>query len=78
MRYILITTSTCPKCPVVKEYMEEVEVEGEDVNASEPEGLEIAKKYGVTAVPTVIFLEGDEEVGRFYAKEEIEEFLAGK
>ncbi len=61
MRYKLFFTPMCPNCPKVKEFMETVDMKGESLDATTPEGLEQAQKFEVSSVPTVIFLE-DEEV----------------
>ena len=61
-KYKLFTTPTCPSCPPVKEFMKGVEMKGEMVDASTPEGLEDARKYGVSAVPTVLFFDEKGEV----------------
>ena len=57
--YLLFTTPMCPNCPDLKEFMSTVDLEGENIDASTPEGLQEASKYDVVAVPTVVFL--DEE-----------------
>ena len=60
MRYKLFFTPMCPNCPTVKEFMKNVDMEGEEIDAALPEGLEEAKKFDVISVPTVVFLENDE------------------
>jgi len=65
----------CPNCPAMKEFMENVEMKGEFVDATTPEGLEEAKKYNITSVPMVIFFEDDKELGRAHTKEEVKEFI---
>jgi len=56
-RYKLFTTPTCPSCPAVKKHMLDVDLEGENVDASTPQGGMEAGKYGITSVPTVLFVD---------------------
>jgi len=60
--YKLFTTSTCPNCPPVKKFMGSVEMKGKIVDAGTPEGLKEAQKYGIRAVPTVLFFDEKREV----------------
>ncbi len=72
MRFKLFTTRTCPKCPAVKQFLQEQDIEGDFVDASTPEGLEDAKKHNVMNVPTVIFFDQrGEEIKRANNIEEI-------
>jgi glutaredoxin-related protein len=57
MKYKLFFTPMCPKCPAIKEFMKGTDIEGEFVDATNPEGLEQARKYEVISVPTVLFLD---------------------
>jgi predicted DsbA family dithiol-disulfide isomerase len=77
MRYKLFTTQFCHKCPSMKEFMaSQDKVPGDVVNASVPEGFEEAKKFGVTSVPCVVFVDdAGEEVKRCGCREEVEEFF---
>ena len=61
----------------MKEFMAgQDKVSGEVVDASTPDGMEVAKKFEVTAVPTVVFVDDSgTEVKRCSGKEEVEEFL---
>lgn len=60
--YMLFTTPTCPNCPRVKEHMKTVSMKGTFIDASTDEGRHQAIKYGVSAVPTVLFLDAAGEV----------------
>ena len=77
MKYKLFTTQFCHKCPSMKEFMTAQDnIGGEVVNCSVPEGMEEARKFNVTAVPLVVFVDDSgSEVKRFESKEEVEEFL---
>ncbi len=50
-------------------------ISGEIVDASSPEGLEVAKSYNVTGVPLVVFLEDGVEVKRTGETGDVEEVL---
>ncbi|HII71618.1 TPA: hypothetical protein HA265_02575 [Candidatus Woesearchaeota archaeon] len=75
--YKIITTQFCHKCPAMKEFMSsQKKLPGEVVNASTPEGLEVAKKFQVVAVPTVVFLDDNGKmVKKVQEKGEVEEVL---
>lgn len=62
IKYKLFTTPTCPNCPNVKEFMKTVDIPGEVVNAATMEGSVLAAKFGIMAVPTVLFFNKDNEV----------------
>jgi hypothetical protein len=54
----------------------QTKVSGEIINASTPDGLEQARRFNVTGVPLVVFLDDDSnEVKRFSEKEEVKEFI---
>jgi hypothetical protein len=76
MEYKLFTTRFCHKCPAVKEFLEgQDKVSGSVIDCSTPEGMEEAKRFDVTRVPTVVFVEGDEVKKTCFEKEEVEEVL---
>ncbi|MFC1753423.1 glutaredoxin family protein [Thermoproteota archaeon] len=75
-KYKVFTTEICPKCPAVKDFMKTLELEGEEVNASEDEGLKQASELGITTVPTVVFYDEEEkEVERSGSVEEVKKAL---
>ena len=78
MRYKLFTTPMCPNCPVVKEFMKTVDMEGELLDASTSEGLQQAQKYNIAAVPTVLFFEGDELKSTCHSIDEIKRVTENK
>lgn len=62
-KYKLFYTPTCPKCPAVKKYVKgNLDIEGEMIDASKPEGLEEAQKYNVSKAPTVVFFDDENNV----------------
>lgn len=62
IKYKLFTTPTCPNCPSVKEFMKTLDIPGEVVNAATMEGSVLAAKFGIMAVPTVLFFNQENEV----------------
>ncbi|MCK4968797.1 MAG: hypothetical protein KAS12_07115 [Candidatus Aenigmarchaeota archaeon] len=62
MKYLLFTTQTCPNCPSMKEFMKDVNLKGEFIDASTDDGLKKAVSFGVSSVPTVIFLDEKDKV----------------
>ena len=68
----------CPNCPIVKEFMKTVDLDGELLDASTPEGLQQAQKYDVAAVPTVLFFEGDELRSTCQSIDEIKRVIENK
>ncbi|MEM4268309.1 MAG: glutaredoxin domain-containing protein [Candidatus Woesearchaeota archaeon] len=59
-RYLFFMTPMCPNCADVHEYLSTVHIPGDEIDATEDAGMEVAQKYGVMSVPWVIFL--DEEM----------------
>jgi len=57
MKCKIFTTPMCPKCNALKESMKEANIKFEVVDATNPEGLDQARKYQVSSVPTVLFLD---------------------
>jgi len=73
--YKLFTTPTCVYCPKVKEFMKTQTLIGESIDASTPDGFELAKKFNVSAVPTVLFFEDEKLIGKANKVEEIKKIL---
>ena len=78
MRYKLFFTPMCPNCPIVKEFMKNVDMEGEEIDASQPEGLEQSQKFNITSVPTVLFFEGEEFKSEAHSVDEIKRVIENK
>lgn len=51
----LFTTKTCPNCKLVKEYLKNVPY----VTIDAEENIELARRYGVMQVPTLVVVNGD-------------------
>ena len=70
--FIYFTKKTCPNCPAVKEYVENLSIKHTGYVVDTPEGLEKAREYNVFAVPTVIFFDAaGKELFRSYNVKEI-------
>lgn len=68
---LLFSTSTCPKCPAVKGWLEGSGIEYENIDNRRVDFYELAERYGVQAVPTLISIDKDgKEMWR--AKEQAE------
>ncbi|MBN2651032.1 MAG: thiol reductase thioredoxin [Spirochaetales bacterium] len=75
-QYIYFYRTTCPNCPPVKSLLDEVELNGKEVNVDTPEGLELAKEYSVMSAPTVVFLDSNSnELYRTNNRQELEVFF---
>ena len=57
MKNLLFTTQTCPNCPAAKVFLDVSGIDFDLVDASKPEGLNLARKYGVGSVPTLIVVD---------------------
>jgi ribonucleoside-triphosphate reductase len=78
-KYVLFSTPMCPKCPKIKEFMKDKDIESEFVDAATREGLEKARKLKVTSVPTVIFFDQDDkEVSRATSIEEVKRVIENR
>ncbi len=76
MKYLLFTTQTCPKCPEIKQYINDnVFFEGEILDNTHPKFIELAGKYDVISAPLFIVFEEESEIFRGSEVYEIEEFL---
>jgi glutaredoxin len=76
MRNLLFTTSNCPKCPATKDLLIAKNFEFEHIDASTKEGLDLARKYGVGAVPTLVVVdENGERKDSAHGIDEIEKLV---
>ena len=78
MKYKLFSTPACPNCHAIREYFKTVDIDGEDVNAASVEGLEQARKFEVSSVPTILFLEDGEVKSKATSLEEVKRVLENK
>ena len=51
---ILVTTRTCPKCKIIRHYMDENHIDYHVTVAGEPEADRLIAKYRITSAPTLI------------------------
>jgi len=56
---ILLTSSDCPPCKLLKKYIFEKKIEGIDIlDISDERGMELAKNLGIRSVPALIYDSG--------------------
>lgn len=67
---ILFTTNSCPRCPEAKERLKDENVEMIDAH----ENMDLAVKYGIRSVPSLVVVDGDEHES-FFGIEGIEKFM---
>ena len=60
--FYLFTTQACPNCPKAKQLVTEKNPEAELVDASSPEGLDLARKFNVAQVPTLLEAGDDSQI----------------
>lgn len=71
--YEMFTRKTCPNCPPVKAFIENLDMPGRAIDVDTEDGLAEAAKKGVFASPTVIFYnEAGVETARCHNVEELE------
>jgi ribonucleoside-triphosphate reductase (formate) len=56
----LVTTPSCPNCPAAKKLVEEKGIKVEYIDASVEEGLHFAREHGISSVPSLIIVSGEE------------------
>jgi len=73
---MMFYTPACSKCPKIKEYLEDKEIEKELIDASTEEGLEKARELKVSNVPVVVFFdENGKEISRAVDIEEVKKVI---
>lgn len=77
MRYILFTTTQCPKCPTMKEFAKTLDIDGVIYDETHAQFMELVMAHDATVAPTMIILNGRDEIGRGNTPEEIKEILDG-
>jgi thioredoxin-related protein len=70
-KLLLFTTNTCPKCPAVKSWMQENQVEYFGIDNTMLNFWEIADKYNVRSVPTLLAV--DEQGKEIWRASELSE-----
>ena len=80
--YILFVTSTCPKCPEMKEYVNSLRMEGTIIDETHNDFTGFLERFGVTTAPTLILFDSQHdgscltELFRGSEVQEIKDFLA--
>ena len=64
MKTLLFTSPTCAPCKQMKMDLAAIGIDAEitPVDVSRPENADLLSTYGVRSVPTIIFLDDDEEI----------------
>lgn len=76
-KYMFFYGEYCRNCKPVKEYIDELSIEGEHIDTSSELGLAVARQYNVMSTPTVIMFNSKNEIiAKLHSKEEIEAFLS--
>ena len=72
-------TPMCPDCGEIKEFIKEKEIDGEIIDATLDAGLELAQKFDVSNVPTILFFnEKDEIVSEASSVDDIKKILENR
>ena len=80
----LFTADWCGDCRFLKPLLPEIEAENPDftfVKVNRDDYMEVAKKWNIYGIPSLVVLENRQEIGRFVNRErktkmQINEFLA--
>jgi glutaredoxin-related protein len=78
-KYKLFATPACPNCHAVKEFLKGVEIEGDVVDATTPEGIKEVQEFKIMSAPTVLFFdENDKVVSKATTIDEIKNIVENK
>lgn len=80
-KFLFFMTPMCPNCGEIHEWLDENSSymeKGEEVDATTTDGLEKAKEYSVTGVPTIVFLKDGKKVATARDLEEFQTILDNK
>ena len=70
--YLLFTTPSCPQCPRAKVFLEQKDTAFTVIDASQPRGLELARKYQLRTVPSLVDVDDDGSARKsFFGTDEI-------
>ncbi len=74
VKYKYFFRKTCPNCPSVKGYVENLELDSEHIDVDTENGLESASDSQVFGVPTVVFYDNsDNEIFRAHNLKDLKE-----
>lgn len=68
----LFTADWCGDCRFIKPFLPEIEAENPDftfVEVNRDDYMEVAKKWDVYGIPSLVVLENGQEIGRFVNRE---------
>lgn len=65
MKLIKLYSDSCGPCKVLKNNLKQANIEHESVNITSDKGEELADKYNVRNIPTLLLLDGDNLVKKF-------------
>lgn len=60
--YKLFSSQICRNCPPVKEFMKNINLNGEEIDVSTDIGISVSKKYDIMSTPTVIFFDNNNNI----------------
>ena len=76
-KYKLFYSDNCPGCPPVKNFLKQVHLSGEEINAGTREGFEEAIRNNITGTPTVLFFnDAGDVVNKAHTPAQIERLIA--
>jgi len=55
--YLYFFRETCPNCPPVSTWLDNSDINGRKINVDRESGMHEARRYEITAAPTVVFLD---------------------
>lgn len=72
--YKMFYRQYCRNCSPVKDYLSEVQLNGETLDVGSDLGLNVARKFDIRTTPTVLFFDNKENlIGRAHSIEELRE-----
>ena len=77
-KWLLFTTKRCPRCPDMKDAVKQLSIPGTDIDLTESEDSanQLAMKYSVMSVPTLLlFDEKDRVLSRHHSPTEVKEYV---
>ena len=76
LNYMLFTSSSCPKCPEMKKIVKEsISFDGVVLDNTMNDFRQNAERLNVMTAPTLVVLEGGNEIGRVTEPSQINDLL---
>jgi ribonucleoside-triphosphate reductase len=60
--YVLFYSPNCPNCPSAKAFVKDLGFEGQMVDVSTEEGFNLANKYNIFSVPSIVLFDADNSI----------------